>query len=331
MIRFRTEVELPEFKKKLGYRHHSLMIGSCFAENIGFYLQERCLPILINPFGILYNPLSIANCLETLMESKTFTKDDLFHSNGLYHSFSHHSRFSCSDSEKMLENMNILATEASTTLSNASHLFITFGTSWAFQYKQSGQIVSNCHKLPTAEFSHIRLSINNITDIWIPLIEHLKRINPNLHLVFTVSPIRHLKDGAHDNQLSKSILLLAVDELISIFGNDLISYFPSYEIMLDELRDYRFYSTDMAHLSELATDFIREKFANSLLDKEAMIITEEVGKLLQAINHKPFNPKDTPYLSFLESQIMKTEQLKSRYPFIDFQSISVKFHEKILH
>ena len=253
MIKFRTEVELPEFSKKMGYRHQSLMIGSCFAENIGIWLQNRCLPVMVNPFGILYNPVSIANSLEYLITGKIFTLQDLFYANGVYSSFSHHSRFSDSDPESMLRHINAQTTETLNTLKNSSHLFITFGTSWVFQHKINGEIVSNCHKLPAATFNRYRLSVIQITDYWIPIIEQLRQLNPDLHLVFTVSPIRHLKDGAHENQLSKSTLFLGIDALSAHFGNELISYFPSFELLHDELRDYRFYATDMAHLSKFTT------------------------------------------------------------------------------
>ena len=328
MIKFRTEVELPGFKKKMSYRYKSLMIGSCFAENIGNYLQERCLPVIVNPFGILYNPLSIANCLELLLSRKIFTDQDLFFSNGLYNSFSHHSRYSGSDSAKVLEQINSEATKAQDILNNATHLFITFGTSWVFQHKQTGKVVSNCHKLPSATFSHTRLSVNQITEIWIPVIEQLRIINPKIQLVFTVSPIRHLKDGAHENQLSKSTLLLAIEALILNYGNKLITYFPSYEIILDELRDYRYYATDMTHLSDLAMDFIREKFVETIVDSESQLIINEVDKFIQALNHRPFNPRETSYISFIDTQLGKIDQLLIKYPFIDLKTIIRKFHEK---
>jgi len=331
MIKLRTEVELPEFKSKMGYRHQSLMIGSCFAENIGNYLRERCLPITVNPYGILYNPFSVAGCLEQLMTQKKFTEDDLFFSNGLFNSFSHHGRFSGSDSGKVLRQINSEAIEAFTCLKNANHLFVTFGTSWVFQHKESGKVVSNCHKLPAAMFSHTRLPVEQITEIWTPLIGQLRIFNPKLRIVFTVSPIRHLKDGAHENQLSKATLLLAIEALIANSGNDVISYFPSYEIVLDELRDYRFYATDMAHLSELATDYIREKFVGDILDKEAQSIINEIDKLIQALNHKPFNPLESGYTSFIKAQLEKLDQLKIKYPFVDLNDLKRKFDEKIIN
>lgn len=329
MIKFRTEVDLPDFKKKMGYRHQSMMIGSCFAENIGTYLQELCFPIMVNPFGILYNPISIANSLELLITGKKFTEQDLFYSNGLYNSFSHHSRFSGSDPVNTLEGINTQAAEASDILKKCHHLFITFGTSWVFKHKTSSTIVSNCHKLPAATFDRYRLSIKQINEIWIPLIDKMRSINPDLHLVFTVSPIRHLKDGAHENQLSKSTLLMAIEELMSKYGDELISYFPSYELVLDELRDYRFYAADMNHPSEIAIDFIREKFVVTILDPEAKNVSSELEKLFPAINHKSLNNNDKGYISFIEYQIEKTNQLQIKYPFADFKMVIKKFREKI--
>lgn len=328
MIKFRTETEIPEFSKKMGYRHQSLMIGSCFAENIGIWLQDRCLPVVVNPFGILYNPISIANCLNLLITEKIFTNQELFFSNGVYNSFYHHSRFSESDPVKMVEQINRQAAEAYKTLKNSGHLFITFGTSWVFEHKMSGDIVSNCHKVPAATFNRYRLTVNQITDLWIPLIGAMKQLNPNLHLIFTVSPIRHLKDGAHENQLSKSTLLLAIDALISHFGKEVISYFPSYELLLDELRDYRFYAADMTHLSEIAIDFIRDKFVAAIIDSEANAILYEVDKILTALNHRPKNPENAGYVSFIGNQKEKLDQLQIKYPFIQFNGVNKKFNKK---
>jgi hypothetical protein len=283
---------------------------------------------MVNPFGILYNPISISNSLEILLKWKKFTVEDLFLSNGLYHSFFHHSRFSGTDADETLEGINAKVAEASELLKNCHYLFITFGTSWVFKNKESGIVVSNCHKLPAATFERYRLSVEQITEIWIPLIDELKRVNPNLHLVFTVSPIRHLKDGAHENQLSKSTLLLAIEALISNYGNELISYFPSYELVLDELRDYRFYASDMTHPSDVATDFICEKFVTAIVDAEAKNISGKLEKLLSALKHKALNNNDKDYLTFIENQIERTRQLQIKYPFVDLKMVMKKFLEK---
>ena len=329
MIKLITPVELPNFKNKMGYRHQSMMIGSCFAESIGTFLQELCFPIMINPFGILYNPISIANSLDLLLTGKTFTEQDLFYSNGIYSSFSHHSRFSGYDLSNTLEIINRQTSEAAGVLRKCHHLLITFGTSWVFKHTANGIVVANCHKLPAATFERYRLSVSQITETWIPLIDKMRSKNPDLHLVFTVSPIRHLKDGAHENQLSKSILLLAIDELTSKYGDKVISYFPSYELLLDELRDYRFYAADMNHPGEVAVDFIREKFVASIMDNEAIAFSAELGKILLALKHKTLNSNDNRYILFIENQIKKTMQLQIKYPFIDLEKVKKKLHEKI--
>jgi len=306
-----------------------MMIGSCFAENIGTYLQELCFPIMVNPFGIVYNPISIANSLNLLLSGKKFAEQDLFYSNGLYNSFSHHSRFSGSDPDSTLSRINIQTNEASVILKNCHHLFITFGTSWVFEHKLKKVVVSNCHKLPASTFDRYRLSVSQITETWIPLIDEMRRNNSNLHLIFTVSPIRHLKDGAHENQLSKSTLLLAIDDLISRYGTETISYFPSYELVLDELRDYRFFASDMTHPSEVAIRFLQEKFAATFLDKEALAVSAELDKILPALKHKPLNINDNNYISFIESQIEKINQFQIKYPFIDLKKVNKKLQEKI--
>ena len=328
MIKLKTEVDLPLFGKKMGYRHQSMMIGSCFAENIGNQLREFCFPITVNPFGTLYNPVSIANSLSILLEGKEFTSRDLFFYENLYHSFAHHGRFSRPDEKEMLDQINAQTIEASIVLRDCSHLFITFGTSWVFRHKETGKVVSNCHKLAGTLFDHYRLQVSQITETWVPLIKKLFILNPDLHIVFTVSPIRHLKDGAHNNQLSKSVLLLAIDELSLHFGNDLISYFPSYELLLDELRDYRFYASDMAHPSDVAVELIREKFETSFFDQEAKIISNELIKLVEAIRHRSQNYNNIGFQSFIKKNIEIAQQIQNKYPFIDVERIIKNLNEK---
>ena len=328
MIKLLTEVDLPVFTKKVGYRHQSMMMGSCFAENIGNHLLELCLPITVNPFGILYNPVSIANCLTNLLENKKFTGLDLFFHENQYHSFSHHSKFSGTDQVKMLDLINAKVKESQNVLKGCSHLFVTFGTSWVFRYKETGNVVSNCHKLPGILFDHYRLQVAQITEIWVQLIQQMVKLNPDLQIVFTVSPIRHLKDGAHDNQLSKSILLLAIDDLVTEFGTDLVSYFPSYELMLDELRDYRFYTSDLTHPSDLAIELIREKFEISIFDQEAKVISSEMGKLVRACKHRLQNCNNIGFKVFIKNNIEIAQQIQNKYPFIDVGSLIKNLNEK---
>lgn len=328
MIKLRTEVDLPPFKTKMGYRHHTVMMGSCFTENIGNWLQKLCFPVTVNPFGILYNPASVANSLNLLISGKVFSGQDLFFFNGLYNSFSHHSRFSHPDSQTALSMINAEARRAADDLTKCKHLFITLGTAWVFKHRTLGEVVSNCHKLPASTFERYRLSVNEIVALWTDKIDKLLVMNPDLHVIFTVSPIRHLKDGAHENQLSKSTLLLSVDAIISHYGNKVISYFPSYELLLDELRDYRFYAPDMTHLNETALEFIREKFAGSVIDAEALSISAELEKMLPALEHRPFNKNEPGYGIFIEKQLEKINNIQNKYPFVDMKMLIEKFCEK---
>lgn len=328
MIKLSTEVSLPEMPEKLSYRRKSMMLGSCFAESIGTKLQDLCFPIDVNPFGILYNPVSIANSLEILMSGKIFGEEDLFYANGLWNSFYHHSRFSNINKQECLSVINNRITGGAGALKESNLLFVTFGTSWVFEDKSSKKVVSNCHKLPASDFNHFRLTSAQIVEIWIKLIEKIFDLNPAIQLVFTVSPIRHLKDGEHENQLSKAILLIAVDELIKRFEGERISYFPSYEIVLDELRDYRFYASDMVHMNEVAINLIREKVASVFIEPEDKKIALEIEKLRQALDHRPLNVVSEEYKHFIEKQMKKTLQLKDKFSYIDLKLILDEFSLK---
>jgi hypothetical protein len=328
MVKLKTDINLPEFPFELSYRQRSMMIGSCFTENIGKYLQESLFPIEINPFGILYNPYSIANSLDILLKRKIFKEEDLFYANGLWNSFYHHSRFSNPDSEQCLENINSKIGEAAGFVKESNLLFLTFGTAWVFEDIESNEVVSNCHKLPAAKFKRYRLSPGQIRDRWIGLIERLWDSNPGLNLVFTVSPIRHLKDGEHENQLSKASLLLGIDEIIAHFGKKQVFYFPSYEIVLDELRDYRFYAADMVHLTDVAIEIIREKFSSAFVGKEGMKIAGEIAKIRSALNHRPVHPDGESYQQFIANQMERIDQMKIDYPFLDLEKILNQFYHK---
>ena len=321
MIALRTEVILPKIENKLSYRRNSLMIGSCFTENIGNYLQNHCFPIKTNPCGILYNPASMADCLSFLVSDHHFTESDLFQANGLWNNFYFHSRFSDPDQEKALRGMNGSLAEGSVQLKSASHIFLTFGTSWIYRNNESGEVVGNCHKLPASKFSRERLTVEEMSDLWIDLINSLLAINPDLIIILTISPIRHLKDGNFENQVSKSALFLLVDRLVSIFGSDKIVYFPSYELVMDELRDYRFYATDMVHLSETAISFVQEKFNEVFLDNESNEILLRIGKIVKALSHRPFQKDSLPFRDFIQRQTDEILKLEIQYPFINFGNI----------
>jgi len=321
MSRFRTKIALPGYEKKLDYRQKIVLMGSCFAENIGEKLTSRCFPVYVNPFGILYNPVSVGNSLEILMENKRFGDEDIFFSNGRWNSYHHHSRFSHQDKEFCLGQINKRVTNGAEQLREASFLFITFGTAWVYENREDQKVVSNCHKQPAKQFRRYRLNVDETVARWETLLTRLWEMNPGLQVIFTVSPIRHWKDGAHENQISKSVLFLVIEGLIAKFGNERIAYFPSYEIVMDELRDYRFYASDMVHLSELAVDYIWERFSDVLITSDSLDIMKKVEKLRLAAKHRPFDPKVESYRLFLDNQLTRAENLMKQYPFLNIQEI----------
>ncbi|MGE5393265.1 MAG: GSCFA domain-containing protein [Candidatus Saccharibacteria bacterium] len=315
---FFTEINIPEFPWKMDYTKSMLFFGSCFSENIGQKLLDMKFNIDLNPFGILYNPVSIANSLKLLLEKRVFTKYDLFQDQGQWNSFYHHSRFSDSNREVALGKINSRINVSHELLAKADFLLITFGTSWVYEYNRTGQIVSNCHKVPASQFKRYRLDVSDITASYSELIKELLRFNPKLKIVFTVSPIRHWKDGAVENQVSKSVLLLAIDQLIKNEANACCKYFPSYELMMDELRDYRFYSEDMLHISPVAIDYIFERFSRVMITPESLITAKQVVKIRKNLSHRPVNGTSPEYEKFLLYNMEEINKLTINFPYLNF-------------
>ena len=255
-----TPVIVPQMPFSVDYSTGIVSLGSCFADEIGDRLQEADFHVEQNPFGALYNPASIAAAVRRLMEDRPIGMEDLVEHEGLWHSWHHHGSFSRTTAEETLAACNDRLHQAHEALKEASLLMVTFGTAWVFE--REGGIVANCHKLPPQMFVRRRMTVEEIVTLWQPLLQELAAYYPKLNVLFTVSPIRHLADGAHGNQLSKSALLLAVDELV---GNARCHYFPSYEIVLDELRDYRFFDEKMTHPTPLAVDVVWERFQRATM------------------------------------------------------------------
>jgi hypothetical protein len=313
-LKFQTEVQIPDFARQTGYRKLNLFMGSCFTENIGQKMEMLKYLVDINPFGILYNPVSVANGLRFLLQNKKFTDQDLIQHNGLWHSFFHHSRFSSPEVNEALTNINNRIESSAEFLKNADFLYITFGTAWVYEYKLTGQTVSNCHKISEKEFRRFRLTPGEIVEEFRQLLSELWKFNPEIKVIFTVSPIRHWKDGAIENQRSKATLLLAIDQLIRGFGDENCNYFPAYEIVMDELRDYRFYEEDMIHLSTSAVNHIWEKFQLNLIDEKSREISEKVKNIILAVNHRPFNQFTKEHLQFLQQSLQKAQKLEEKFP-----------------
>jgi hypothetical protein len=315
---FHTEIQIPEFSEKMDYSKSMMYMGSCFSENIGQKMVDLKFNVDLNPFGILYNPVSIANSLKILIDKRFFSEYDLFQDQGLWNSFYHHSRFSDVDPDVVLKRINSRIESSSEFLKNADFLVLTFGTAYAYELKSLGQIVSNCHKVPASQFMPVRLGVHEIAESYRNLMEELWSINPKLKIIFTVSPIRHWKDGAVNNQVSKSILLLAIDRLKKGYDEKVCSYFPAYELVMDELRDYRYYAEDMLHLNSVAIDYIFDRFSKVMISKDSEPISNEVVKIMKAIQHRPFNSNSAEHEKFLNSTLKEIDKLTSTFPSFDF-------------
>ncbi len=310
---FSTIVNIEPSGSQIHYQDGIMTLGSCFSENIGRKLQNAYFDVDINPFGVLFNPVSVAKSIQLILDNKRFTEADLFQQGSLYYSFAHSSLFSGSHPEEVLARMNQRMEVAVGNFQKARFLLITLGTAWV--YEVEGEVVSNCHKLPSVTFQRRRLTVNEIVKDYEELIERLKTQFPELQLVFTVSPIRHWKDGAHENNLSKSILHLAVDELQQLFSY--VSYFPAYEIQLDELRDYRFFSSDMFHPSEVAVEYIWKRFGEVYFSADTQNLLTRLEKLALQINHRSIHPDSEEHQHFINQLERQKLELVKEFPYLE--------------
>lgn len=323
-MQFRTEIETIPSSFRIRYEDPVLLTGSCFTENIGQRLKEVLFQTVINPFGVVYNPLSVKQSLELILSGRDYTSEDLEFYNEQWYSWDHHSSFSGPDQEKVLQDINLQLTMASEFLKKASFVFISFGTAWVYRLKRTGNIVCNCHKVPAREFERKMLTVEEIHSSYKSVIQDLLDFNPQLKIIFTVSPVRHWKDGAHGNQLSKSVLHLAVNQIIEDHKN-LCEYFPSYEILLDDLRDYRYYSDDLLHPNQQAIDYIWEKFTHVYFDERTKKYIKEISGIVRASNHRLKNPGTESSKKFRKKQIERIKLLKSGLPFLNWEELSEKF------
>jgi hypothetical protein len=323
--KYQTEVQLPCFESRIGYTHPFMMMGSCFATNVGERFIRLKLPVMVNPFGVIYNPMSVASSIRRLVEARSLSADDLFEQSGIWNSYSHHSSFSAVDRDECLAKINQAIASGSIMLSESSHLTITLGTSWAYRLKATGEVVANCHKTKAAEFDRFFVDANQAVDALSEAIAAARSINPSLKIILTVSPIRHIKDGLVENQRSKASLIVACHNLCAQLSG--VSYFPSYEIMMDELRDYRFYAEDMVHPSVLAVDIIFKKFVHSAVNALSVEAMAEVDKIVRAVEHIPFNAEGVEYRKFCASMAAKAERLQQKYSFLDL-SAEIEFFRR---
>lgn len=304
-MNFRTVVPpLDGLQGTVSYSRSIVMLGSCFTDNVGSRMQNAMFDCAVNPCGTLYNPASIASSLLDILYERPYTENDLVFHDGLWHSFSHHSRFSGSDKDAVLDRINKALKCAVKSLSGASALIITFGTAWIYRLKEGNTVVANCHKMPASTFKREMLSSTQVYGLWKKMLRELSARYPDLKVIFTVSPIRHLADGAHANQLSKATLLEAVDRLVGEFSDQAV-YFPAYEIMMDDLRDYRFYTADMVHPSEVAVDYIYDNFRSSFMTDSTVAASKVCEALTRRLNHRSLKGEPTDKEAVIASFVEK--------------------------
>ena len=316
-MKFRTEIDIPPFPNLIEHNHKILALGSCFTISIGEYFEKYKFNILKNPFGVLYNPASIYNAISIAASNKQFTEQDLVYAQGEYHSFYHHTDFSHHELEQCLHNINTANTLTHKFLQNTDWIFLSLGTSYVFRLTDKDVIVSNCHKIPADRFVRSKLSYEQVKHNMQKLNSVLKNVNKNIKIVYTVSPIRHWKDGAVQNQLSKSTLLLAIDNIIKTNSNTY--YFPSYELLMDDLRDYRFYKEDLLHPNDIAINYIWEKLKSSLLSDKCNAAIDEITKVINAASHRVRNPLSEQNQSFAANSLKIINELTDEYPYINFE------------
>ena len=318
-MEFRTPISIPKSKHAIGYDSKIFSIGSCFAENMAKKLEFFKFQNNTNPFGIIFNPVSIENVIDRIVNQKLFTENDIFFYNERWHCFEVHSDVSHPDKDIFLGTLNKIVTDLHPLFTNFSHYYITYGTSWVYRNIPKGFIVANCHKVPQNQFVKEILSTEGIQKSIQKTIELIHSVNPKGMIVFTVSPVRHLKDGFVENQRSKAHLISAIHNLLENEDlRDNAEYFPSYEIVMDELRDYRFYAEDMLHPNQIAIDYIWEKFKMSSISEASYLIMNEVESIQRGMAHRPFNEQSESHKQFKSKLLEKTLSLTEKYPFMRF-------------
>jgi hypothetical protein len=322
-MQFQLPIQIKSPEKQISYRDKILLIGSCFTEHIGNSLCELKFPTLQNPNGILFDPRSVCNSLISYIENKQYKKEDLFYLNEIWNSWEHHSRFSNINADDALKTINESQQLAYNFLKDADWLIITLGSSFSYRLTaeatlgglQNNNGVANCHRAPSQWFNKYLLTTDETISLLDVTYHRLKQFNSKLKIIFTISPVRHIRDGVIENNRSKARLIEGVHHIINKFPG--LYYFPAYELVIDVLRDYRFYDIDMVHPNYLATEFVMEKFNESFIDEQSQQLMEEIKKIVIARKHKPFQPETNAHKTFLKTHLEKTKELQSKFSFLD--------------
>ncbi len=319
---FRLEFSPKPFTTKLRHSDKLFLAGSCFTEQIGSKLAAHKFRIIDNPNGILFNPVSIAKSVISYIEQKKYTAGDLFFQNELWGSWEHHTKFSSLDQEDCLFKINKSQAAAHEFLKNADWVLLTLGSAFVYEL-ENREVVANCHKVPTDKFTKRLLPAEEVMAVLDNLVHRLKNFNSRLNIIFTISPVRHLRDGFVENNRSKATLISAVHQLVDKFPG--LFYFPAYELIMDDLRDYRFFAEDMVHPNYAATNYVWEKFVATCIDEPSQVLMKEINTINAAKAHKPFNPASAAHQKFLQANLEKVQKLQQQYNYIDFSAETLFF------
>ena len=328
-MQFTTKIPIQKSTFPIDYDSKIMLLGSCFAENMGEKFEYFKFQTIVNPFGIIFNPVSLEKLIRRSIEKRKFTENDIFFHNDLWHCFEVHSELSNSDKDVFLESLNDLISSTNKKLSDSTHIIITLGTSWVYRLRQaqsdSDGVVANCHKVLQKQFTKELLSILQIEESLESIISLVHSVNPNCKFIFTVSPVRHIKDGFVENTLSKAHLIAAIHSVLNRkFSTSLELttqnniYFPAYEIMMDELRDYRFYAEDMLHPSQTAIDYIWIQFFENYISESQFGLMNDICSIQKGLKHRPFNPNTESHQKFLHQLELKIKTIQNQHPFIKF-------------
>ncbi len=332
-MKFHFEFDIKRAPSSILHTHTLLLMGSCFTENIGEKLRKHKFSTLDNPNGILFNPISVADAVNSYINHTQITQTDIFEHNETWHSWKHHSRYSGITAQDCIDKINTSTANAHHYLKHAHHLLVTLGSAWVYtltdqaSHAKPGEVAANNHKAPAGWFAKRLMNAGETTEILEQMIQRLLVFNPSLQIIFTISPVRHLREGVIENNRSKAVLIQAVHQLVEKYES--IYYFPAYELVIDDLRDYRFYAEDLVHPNYLATQYVWEKFTNACMNDETRTLMKGIAEINLAYQHKPFNPDTAHHRKFLKSYLEKTTALKETYPYLDLENEIMYFKNEI--
>jgi GSCFA family len=316
-MKLMLDIKIAKPEKRIDYRDKIMVVGSCFTEHIGASLKDRKFNVMQNPNGIIFDPSSVASSMTSYIENKRYREDELTYLNELWQSWQHHSRFSGTDKTQVLQLINDSQEKANHFLKEANWLIITLGTSYSYRHIEGSMPVANCHRAPAAWFRKHLMTIEETNAALDTMLYKLFQFNKDVNLVFTVSPVRHVRDGIVENNRSKARLLESVHHLVDKYSR--LHYFPSYELVMDVLRDYRFFDIDLVHPNYMATAFVLEQFMENFVSEESKTISREIEKIAVARRHKAFQPSTSAHHDFLLLQAERVRILLKEYPFLDLQ------------